>query len=220
MKPAREPLLQQFLDYLSVQRIPDQYFPQFEAEAVAFRARFHRVPLEQLAAEHVETYVDEARLQSLPERALRNRRVACDAFLGFVHARANPHARRPAPGGASLPAAPAAGRPGAARGNPADKRRAPRISFITKVYIDNVGTLRCSDLSIGGMYLETVSSMGVGTMLAARFKLRGADPEFIVVTMRVAFEHHGMGAGVEFVRITREDARRIAEFVVQSGGGR
>jgi len=76
-----------------------------------------------------------------------------------------------------------------------------------------VGTRRCSDLSIGGMYLETVSTFTVGETLPIRFKLQDSDPQPITVRTRVHYVHPNMGVGLAFVDLSPGDRDKIERFV-------
>ena len=201
-------VLDLFRAHLRAQQIADHFLPLFEAEALAFRTRFERVPSDQLDAKAIDAYLEEARAQALPERALRNRRIACDAFLGFLRERGDPNLP-PSPGVPSVP-------PPGPSDDPSDRRRATRVAFLSNIHVDTLGNLRCSDLSVGGMYVETVSALTAGVFLNGRFKLRSVDPEPVEVTARVAFVHPQLGAGIEFVKISRHDAKRIADFVAEA----
>ena len=203
-----------YLAYLSAERIPEHYLPHFEAEALAFRGRFREVAMDRLDATMLDAYLEEARHQSLSARSLRNRRVACDALLRFLHARANPM-----PIASVVPAPPPIAATTTDRCSPADNRRAPRITFLASVHIDNLGVVRCSDLSVGGMYIETISCIGAQSILRVHFRLQAADPQLITARGRVAFQHRGLGAGLEFIGISHQDVARIAALVARMGGG-
>lgn len=76
-----------------------------------------------------------------------------------------------------------------------------------------VGIRRCSDLSSGGMYLDTHEHFPTGTRLALRFKLRDTDPQPIQVQVRVLYVHEGVGIGVGFIDLKPEDQAKIVKFV-------
>lgn len=198
-----EALLPQFVAELRARGVGDAYLPAFTLEARAFRARFGHVAAERLDAEMLEMYVEEARLRSLPERALRNRRVGVQSYLEFLQRR---HATQsPAP---ELTIA---------EGVPGEKRRDPRVPFLADVQVDNFGMKRSADISVGGIYLERLTTAACGTSLCLRFKLRSTDPEPITAVGRVTFVHPQFGAGLEFVSMAPEDSDRIADLVARIG---
>ena len=97
-----------------------------------------------------------------------------------------------------------------------ERRQHKRLPFIKDVEVPGVGILRCSDLSIGGMYLETVNSFPVGTVLDLQFKLREADEYSIRVQARVVYTHEGMGFGLTFFSLKLEDRQKIENFIEQA----
>ena len=97
-----------------------------------------------------------------------------------------------------------------------DRRQCKRIPFIKEVEVLGVGILRCSDLSIGGMYLETVNSFPVGTVFDLKFKLRDADEHSVYVPARVIYKHEGIGVGLCFYHLKLEDRQRIEKFIEQT----
>lgn len=96
----------------------------------------------------------------------------------------------------------------------ADERRVhKRVPFIQDVEIVGVGMRRCSDLSIGGMYLEAVSTFAEGEVLGIRFKLQNTDPQPIEVQVKVLYVHPSVGVGLSFVDLKPADRERIGRFV-------
>jgi hypothetical protein len=84
-----------------------------------------------------------------------------------------------------------------------ERRRQKRIPFIKEVEVVGVATRRCSDLSVHGMYLETVHTFSDGTQVDLRFKLNDSDPAPIKVKARVLYRHEGVGVGLGFVNLSR-----------------
>ena len=97
-----------------------------------------------------------------------------------------------------------------------ERRQHRRVPFIKEVAVPGVGILRCSDLSVGGIFLETVHSYSVGTVLTLQFKLRETDEHTISVQARVVYEHAGMGVGLCFTTLKPEDRQKIDGFIAQS----
>ena len=99
---------------------------------------------------------------------------------------------------------------------PSDERRTnKRITFINEVEVVGSGTQRCSDLSIGGMYLETVAVFPQGTLLDLQFKLSGSEERLIKVQARVLYQHPGVGVGLGFVNLSSMDREALVKFIDQ-----
>src|ERR1700681_1274929 len=96
-----------------------------------------------------------------------------------------------------------------------ERRRDKRISFVKNVEIIGVGTRRCADLSIGGIYLETMSSFPIGTVFNLRFKLQETDDYPLLIQAQVLYEHTGIGVGTEFVDLSPETREKIQKFIDQ-----
>jgi PilZ domain len=96
-----------------------------------------------------------------------------------------------------------------------ERRQHKRIPFINEVEVVGVGMHRCEDLSVGGLYLETVHAFPLGTLFDLQFKLRNADEHSIKVQARMLYRHEGVGAGLSFVGLNREDREKIVKFIEQ-----
>ena len=96
-----------------------------------------------------------------------------------------------------------------------ERRLNKRISFIKDMEV-GVGLRRSADLSLGGMYLETVTNFPIGSILDLRFKLQANDDHTIQAQAKVLYEHTGIGIGLCFVNLSSEDYEKINLFVEQS----
>ncbi len=94
-----------------------------------------------------------------------------------------------------------------------NRRKHDRSPFIQDVEVVGVGPLRCSDISIGGMYLDTVNEFAMGSTLTLRFKLRESDPGPIEVQARVTYIHPNVGVGLEFMDLSPEIQQQIQSLV-------
>jgi hypothetical protein len=94
-----------------------------------------------------------------------------------------------------------------------ERRKHKRIPFVSEVKVHAVGSLRCSDLSIGGMFLETVHTYEVGTIIELRFKLSETDEYPIDVQGRVVYQYTGIGVGLCFLNLRPQDRERIEVFI-------
>jgi c-di-GMP-binding flagellar brake protein YcgR len=92
-------------------------------------------------------------------------------------------------------------------------REHKRVRFIKEVEVVGVGMHRCSDLSPGGLYLETVHEFPVDSVMTVRFKLRDTDEQAIKVTARVLYIHEGVGVGLSFVDLSPHDREKIEKFI-------
>lgn len=97
-----------------------------------------------------------------------------------------------------------------------EHRNSKRITFVKDVEVVEVGLRRSADISIGGMYLETMSSFPIGSILDLRFKLQETDERPIEVQAKVLYEHGGMGIGLCFVNLSPEDRDRIQKLIDQN----
>jgi len=94
-----------------------------------------------------------------------------------------------------------------------ERRQDRRIPFIKEVEIVGLGMRRCSDLSVGGMYIETVASFPAGAVFDVRFKLQDTDAHPIQVQAKVQYEHQGMGIGLGFINLSPENREKIQKFI-------
>ena len=95
----------------------------------------------------------------------------------------------------------------------AEKRAHKRVSFVQEVEAEGLGRRRCSDLSEGGLYLETDVSIPVDAIVDLRFKLLDSDTDPIRVKARVAYVHPNIGLGLKFINLSAQDRERIKQLV-------
>ncbi|MEW6684166.1 MAG: PilZ domain-containing protein [Nitrospirota bacterium] len=89
----------------------------------------------------------------------------------------------------------------------ADERRGvPRLPFLTEVKVDRVMVGRASDVSVRGMFLETLTPYAVGTVLHVALRV---DTETIEAEARVVFADPGVGIGLEFKRLSAAVRHRL-----------
>jgi c-di-GMP-binding flagellar brake protein YcgR len=100
-----------------------------------------------------------------------------------------------------------------------DNRQFKRVSFIQDVEVLGIGHQRCSDLSVGGLYLETVHTFPAGSVVSLRFKLQESDELVITVRAKVVYVHEGMGLGLSFVDLHPLYREKIDNFIKGSLGG-
>lgn len=94
-----------------------------------------------------------------------------------------------------------------------ERRRNKRVHFVKEIEVVGVGIRRSTDLSVGGMYLDTHEHFPQGSHIELRFKIHDTDPQPIQVHARVLYVHDGVGIGLGFVDLKSEDQVKIKKFV-------
>ena len=108
------------------------------------------------------------------------------------------------------------------RGAAKERRLASRHPFsAAAVVVDPRASMRlqarCSDLSLGGCYLDTMNPFAEGTF--AQLELRTAETVFEAVA-RVNSSHVGMGMGLGFQDLTSEQTSVLAHWLGGEQGER
>ncbi len=94
-----------------------------------------------------------------------------------------------------------------------DRRRHPRVPLVTQVYCEELMWLAFStDVSMGGMFVETKHQAATGTRLTIRFHLQEGDPIMEAIGV-VRYVVPKLGVGVQFVEIEPIDRKRLTEYV-------
>lgn len=102
-----------------------------------------------------------------------------------------------------------------------NRRKHPRISIQTELWIGQDGIFtrtseHLRDLSVGGAFIQCEEVYPIGSVLSLRFKMPGAvnmiSCSGIVRNMRL-----GEGFGVQFLDLSRENARFIEERIGHQG---
>jgi hypothetical protein len=96
-----------------------------------------------------------------------------------------------------------------------ERRQLKRISFPREVEIIGIGIFRCLNLSNGGLYLQNMQPIPVGSVVDLRFKLRDTDEHPLTIQACVIFRHEGEGFGLAFRDLTCEDYENIVRFIKQ-----
>jgi uncharacterized protein (TIGR02266 family) len=95
-----------------------------------------------------------------------------------------------------------------------EQRRAWRSALLLEVTYEGAGVRaerRISDISVTGVYIETISPVPVGSNLKLTFTL--PDGSTVNTAGVVVHSQPQTGIGVEFTDLKREDARRIRQFI-------
>ena len=201
-----------FLDYLRRAALPRPFLPTYEREARRFLSAFPDRRPEQVDHDDVDAYLGAAQAAGATEQQIRDYKVVAEAVVWFLKQRAPslppprlPEPPRPSPGPQTAQSAPPP--PGKGR------RQHKRVAFIRDVMIHGLGYCRCSDLSRGGMFLETHMNVGVGSELDVTFRIHPDRPEAVSARVRVVYEHPQVGAGLMFISLSEDSQDQIDEFV-------
>ena len=91
-----------------------------------------------------------------------------------------------------------------------DRRQSNRGALRTEVEYEGGGIraeTRISDINLSGVFIDVLSPLPVGAELKLRFTLSGGH--LVSTDGAVVHSQPGIGMGVAFTNLTREDARRI-----------
>jgi hypothetical protein len=215
-----KPNIDAFLAYIEKRGIHERYHALYREEVLSVLMQANARRIENLSTADLETSVKAA------ERMLRNRKAVCAAlgeFLRVVRREGTPPLRPPRVTGSSRDDIPASARGSAAypEPRPDEKRRFVRVPFNREVEMDgSVAPIRSSDLSLGGMYLETRQTLTPGQNVELTFKLRRNDPMPLIVRGEVVYLDPGVGVGIDFVGLPKEMEREIRYFIEDVVAGR
>jgi hypothetical protein len=101
-----------------------------------------------------------------------------------------------------------------------ERRRVARYSFIAVAEVCELRSQtrvagRCSDLSLGGCYVDTLAPFPVGS--AVRITIQHDSREFQALAV-VAYSHPSMGMGIKFTEIKPESRNVLRYWVADLSG--
>jgi hypothetical protein len=98
-----------------------------------------------------------------------------------------------------------------------EKRQGPRSSAIADVSFEHKRLRflgRINDLSLGGMYIDTINPLPEGSDISFRFSLPGDESESpISGEGRVVWMAHMQGMGITFTRLSDDDRGRLKAYL-------
>jgi len=98
-----------------------------------------------------------------------------------------------------------------------NKRATRRGSSFTEISYEHEGLLfeaRISDLSQGGLFIDTLNPLAQGSTITFRFSLPGRGGEFSIVGEGVvAWQRLFQGMGIRFTWLSDEDKEQIEYFL-------
>ena len=93
-------------------------------------------------------------------------------------------------------------------------RKSDRVEFLRETTLESLSgnrDVRISDLSAGGCYVDTISTLIEGTAVSLEIQSSTGDP--VRFTGRVAYEAPGMGVGIEFTDMTSAQKQFLAQIL-------
>lgn len=98
-----------------------------------------------------------------------------------------------------------------------EKRQGPRSFAVAEVGFDHNDVHfqgRITDLSHGGLYVDTINPLPEGSSISFRFNLPGDDSERpISGEGQVVWMAHMQGMGIRFTRLSDDDRDRLRAYL-------
>ena len=97
-----------------------------------------------------------------------------------------------------------------------ERRRFDRSRLIVDVFFegqDSTGIASATDISLGGLYMNTQAQVPEGARLMVRIPLGGRE---IICAAEVVYRNPGLGLGVRFIDMS-DDARTLLEQELRNG---
>lgn len=202
--------IDQFIAYVAKRGIPERYHELYRKELLSILLLSGAKSLTELDAVALGDAVREA------EHKLKNRRAVCVAIERFLQ-----RELREAKGqvdasaaGDEMPESFDWKTSGAVHQPGSQYRKYVRVPFHGSVSVDGMPTTdHASDLSLGGIYIETMKHFEVGTSVTVSFKLEPEDDSALTLLATVVYSDPGIGAGLDFVSLPKEVRARIRRFI-------
>ncbi len=96
-----------------------------------------------------------------------------------------------------------------------EKRKDKRVSLLQEIEcigVEGRFRKRLADISVGGMFIDSLTAFPSGEVITLSFRLPHSD-EPIEVTAKVVYVQERIGTGVQFLDLKSEDREKIQEFV-------
>ena len=108
----------------------------------------------------------------------------------------------------------------AAKGDGPERRTQTRFPFTAGAEVYELQTKiritgRCSDLSSGGCYVDTLNPFAVGSEVTIRVKRNSLEFEAAAV---ITYAHPQMGMGITFTKVTPEHQGVLRSWIAELGG--
>ena len=207
--PPDDPI-QQFIAYAAARGIPERFHDLYRREVVAIMLLSGATKLEQLDPIALGAAVRDA------EQKLQNRRAVCVAIERYLNKLKQTSAGHDgyesdddSPDSFDWTNSSAVHKPG---GN--QHRKYVRVPFNGSVSVDGLpANDRAADISLGGMYIESLRHHDVGTTVTVSFKLPRGQASPLTLLASVVYSDPGIGAGLDFVTVPKEARDAIREYI-------
>ena len=202
--PTREQV-EEFIHYVNRRGVPERYHRIYRDELVAILLHAGVGSVDRLQPEDLSRSVQQA------QQRLNNRRAVCAALDAFLRSRHSPQGDED-----DLPPDSIAGSRSVAVAphESSEHRKFVRVPFKREIDVEGSRAVnRSADLSIGGMYLDTMQVYEVGSVVNIAFKLHHTDPKPLRLQARIVHFDPGVGAGLDFVDPPRQARHLIRRFV-------
>jgi len=98
-----------------------------------------------------------------------------------------------------------------------EKRQGSRSFGVADVTFDHNGMVfqgRISDISLGGLYIDTINPLPEGSTIGLQFRLPNDESGSLVLGEgRVVWNTQMLGMGISFTRLSDEDKDRIKAYL-------
>ena len=103
-----------------------------------------------------------------------------------------------------------------------EQRRHPRLGYGREVWIGQDGIFsrtneRVTNISVGGVFIETAQNFSKGAVLSVRFKI-GDTKDIISCAAIVRNSRPGAGLGVEFLDLSPEARSQLEALIARELG--
>ncbi len=99
------------------------------------------------------------------------------------------------------------------------ERQHSRVSVPISVILDCTSgrrEVRVADLSVGGCYVDTIVAINAEDPVGLKFLLPNSG--IVEIPGTVAYVHNGIGFGVQFTDMTREQRSALETVILMNGG--
>lgn len=95
-------------------------------------------------------------------------------------------------------------------------RRVPLIAEVEYSSDSPAVSRRLTDLSVDGLFIDTMTPLPPGTLISIRFNLPD-EPLPVVVLGEVVWGQEHLGMGVRFMNLRPKDRERIRAYISRTG---
>lgn len=100
-----------------------------------------------------------------------------------------------------------------------ERRRAVRHKWLLDIFYDGaegVGVAQTQNISLCGLYFNTVTSIPKGSQLKMRLPINPEKEEYLVLEAEVAYSQPGIGVAVEFINLSEAQCLTLENFIAEN----